>query len=214
MKKHDAIIFDLDGTLWDASNATAAGWNTALINQGLPELQITADQVRGISGLPHDECIVRLFGHAGQVDHKSLTAVLDVAEKRVVESMGGTLFEGVKTGIGVLAKEYPLFLVSNCQSWYLESFWAHSGMKTFFLDKDCFGHSGNPKSEMIKGISAQYSLKLPIYIGDTHWDQQASHIAGTAYGQADYGFGQAIEPELSFSNFTQLVSWFQGKTSD
>lgn len=211
MKKHDAIIFDLDGTLWDASNATAAGWNAALIDQSLSELQITADQVRGISGLPFDECIVRLFGHAKQVDCESLTAVIDVEEKRVVESAGGTLFEGVKTGIETLAEEYPLFLVSNCQSWYLESFWTHSGMKTFFQGEDCFGHSGNPKSEMIKGISDQYVLKQPIYIGDTHWDQQASHAAGVAYGQADYGFGQAIEPELSFSSFTQLVGWFQGK---
>ena len=214
MKKHDAIIFDLDGTLWDASNATAAGYNAALVDQGFPELQITADQVRGISGLPFDECIVRLFGHVGQVDHESLTAVIDAAEKRVVESTGGTLFEGVKAGIEVLAKEYPLFLVSNCQSWYLESFWAHSGIKIYFLDEDCFGHSNNPKSEMIKRISAQYSLKQPIYIGDTHWDQQASHAAGVTYGQVDYGFGQAIEPELSFSNFTQLVHWLQGKASD
>ena len=87
-------------------------------------------------------------------------------------------------------------------------------MKTFFLGEDCFGHSDNPKSEMIKGISAQYSLKQPIYIGDTHWDQQASHAAGVAYGQMNYGFGKAIEPELSFSNFTQLVSWFQGKITD
>ncbi|MCD6582855.1 MAG: HAD family hydrolase [Desulfuromusa sp.] len=214
MKKYDAIIFDLDGTLWDASNATVTGWNAALVDQGLPELQITADQVRGISGLPFDQCIVRLFGHAGRVDLESLTAVIDAAEKRVVESTGGTLFKGVRAGIKVLAKEYPLFLVSNCQSWYLESFWTHSGMKTFFQDEDCFGHSGNPKSEMIKEIFDQYSLKQPIYIGDTHWDQQASHAAGVAYGQVDYGFGQAIEPEQSFSNFTQLVSWFQGKTSD
>ncbi|MCK4503896.1 MAG: HAD family hydrolase [Desulfuromonadales bacterium] len=209
MKKHDAIIFDLDGTLWDASNATAAGWNAALVDQGLAELQITADQVRGISGLPFDECIVRLFGHAEQVDCESLTAVIDVEEKCVVESAGGTLFEGVKTGIKALSDNYALFLVSNCQSWYLESFWIHSGMKPFFQGEDCFGHSDRPKSEMIRGIFDQYSLKHPIYIGDTHWDQQASHAAGVVYGQVEYGFGQAIEPELSFSSFEQLVGWFQ-----
>ena len=208
MKKYDAIIFDLDGTLWDAANATTVGWNLALVDQGLSELQITADQVRDISGLPFDECILRLFGHARQVDYQNLTAVINAAEKRVVETAGGTLFEGVKAGIKALAEKYPLFLVSNCQSWYLESFWTHSEMETFFQDEDFFGHSGNPKSEMIKGICAQYSLKQPIYIGDTHWDQQASHAAGVAYGQADYGFGQAIEPQPSFSSFTQLVSWF------
>jgi len=211
MKKYDAIIFDLDGTLWDASNATAAGWNVALVDQGLSELQITADQVRGISGLPFDECIIRLFGHVDQVDSRKLTAVIDVEEKRVVEAMGGTLFEGVKRGIEALAKEYQLFLVSNCQNWYLESFWAHSGIKKFFQGEDCFGLSGKPKAEMIKRISDQYSLKQSIYIGDTHWDQQAAHTAGVDYVQVNYGFGQAIKPEFSFSNFTQLVSWFQGK---
>jgi len=211
MKKYDAIIFDLDGTLWDASNATAAGWNAALISQGLPELQITADQVRGISGLPFDECIVRLFGHAGQVDFEDLIAVIDAEEKQVVEAVGGTLFAGIKTGIEALAEEYPLFLVSNCQSWYLESFWSHSGIKKFFQGEDCFGHSGKPKAEMIKEISDQYSLKQPIYIGDTYWDQQASHVAGVSYAQVNYGFGQAINPKLSFVNFTQLVGWFQGE---
>ena len=109
MKKYDAIIFDLDGTLWDASNATATGWNIALVDQGLSELQITADQVRGISGLPFDECIIRLFGHARQVDSERLTAVIDVEEKRVVEAMGGTLFEGVKRGIEALAEGYLSF---------------------------------------------------------------------------------------------------------
>ena len=64
---------------------------------------------------------------------------------------------------------------------------------------------------MIRGISDQYSLKQPIYIGDTHWDQQASHTAGVDYAQVNYGFGQASKPELSFLNFSQLVSWFQGK---
>ena len=211
MKKYDAIIFDLDGTLWDASNATAAGWNAALVDQGLPELQITADQVRGISGLPFDECVVRLFGHVGQVNSKNLTAAIDAEEKRVVEAVGGTLFEGVKAGIEALAEGYQLFLVSNCQSWYLKSFWTHSGIKKFFQGEDCFGYSGKPKAEMIKGISDQYSLKQPIYIGDTHWDQQASHTAGVGYAQVDYGFGQAINPERSFFNFTQLVSWFKGK---
>ena len=211
MKKYDAIIFDLDGTLWDASNATAAGWNVALVDQGLSELQITADQVRGISGLPFDECIIRLFGHVRQVDSGKLTAVIDVEEKCAVEAMGGTLFEGVKRGIEALAEGYPLFLVSNCQSWYLESFWNHSRIKEFFQGEDCFGNSGKPKAEMIRGISDQYFLKQPIYIGDTHWDQQASHTAGVDYAQVNYGFGQASNPELSFLNFTQLVSWFQGK---
>ncbi len=63
MDNFDSIIFDLDGTLWDASFASAAGWNIALIENNLSEFQVTDDDIRKISGLPFGECLANLFGH-------------------------------------------------------------------------------------------------------------------------------------------------------
>jgi phosphoglycolate phosphatase len=47
METYDSIIFDLDGTLWDASEACANAWNIAL----LTGLSVKPDDIRGVSGL-------------------------------------------------------------------------------------------------------------------------------------------------------------------
>ncbi len=213
MEIYDSIIFDLDGTLWDASNSSAKGWNTALNETGFSEFQVTADRIRDIAGLPFEECLTTLFGHIAQIDCENIGPIINAEERRYVELSGGDLFEGVKTGIESLSEKFPLYLVSNCQSWYLESFWAHSTLKPFFKGQDCHDDSGASKAEMIATITARNSLKRPIYIGDTFWDQEASHEAGVAFGHVSYGFGQVLEPKTSFTSFKHLVGWFHDAVS-
>ena len=36
----DAVIFDIDGTLWDASKTSADGWNTGLKMLGIEQSKI------------------------------------------------------------------------------------------------------------------------------------------------------------------------------
>ena len=208
MYQYDAIIFDLDGTLWDASEPCADGWNTALRSSGLAQIKITADDIRSHSGLTFAECVSSLFGGIKSVDIARLAAAIEAEEKCCVEKSGGVFFQGVKAGLDVLSDKYSLFLVSNCQSWYLRSFWSHSSLRPFFQGNDCHGDSGQPKSEMIARITEQYQLSRPIYIGDTIGDQQAAKEVGVSFGYVDYGFGEAYEPELSFSSFNQLTAWF------
>ena len=107
-----------------------------------------------------------------------------------------------------LSKDFPLFLVSNCQSWYLRSFWNQFKVEQYFKGQDCYGDSGDSKAEMIKGNLNKHFLKHPIYIGETEGDQQASHEAGVVFGYASYGFGEASNPQVSFTSVDKLVSWF------
>ena len=39
------------------------------------------------------------------------------------------LYDGVADGLSLLAKKYPLFLVSNCPGWYLEEFFRATGLR-------------------------------------------------------------------------------------
>lgn len=42
----DGLIFDLDGTLWDASEACTVAWNLALTEAGVSSRVLTADNIR------------------------------------------------------------------------------------------------------------------------------------------------------------------------
>jgi len=209
MEMYDSIIFDLDGTLWDASEACAKGWNKALRDLKIDGYAVTPDDIRSVSGLPFHECVSTLFSGSEDLDFHQLARIIDSEEKQHVTNLGGNLYKGVTDGITQLSNETPLFLISNCQSWYLESFWNNYKLRPYFLDYDCHGSSGVSKANMIKKMCLKNSLNNPIYIGDTKGDQNSSKEAGIAFGLVEYGFGKADKPEHSFSNFAELVVWCQ-----
>lgn len=208
MRKYDSIIFDLDGTLWDATEATAQGWNTALSRTDLSDCRVTADDIRGVCGLPFGDCITELFGHLDDVDCHALEPLLDDEEKISIQVSGGGVFPDVIEGLKQLSGSYALYLVSNCQSWYLQLFWQQYAVRHFFKGQDCYGDSGVGKSDMIRLLVQKNKLRNPIYIGDTHGDQKACHSAGVEFGYAAYGFGAVTEASPVFNDFRQLINYF------
>ena len=116
-----------------------------------------------------------------------------------------------KVGTKALADRYPLFLISNCQDWYLAAFWKHIPVERYFRSSDCHGSSGVSKAEMIIDTVAKNGLQSPIYIGDTEWDERASESAEVGFGYAEYGFGEARNPDLRFQSFAAIVKWFAGQ---
>jgi phosphoglycolate phosphatase len=183
----DSIIFDLDGTLWDASPTSAIAWFKTANDLGI-DISIDEAAIKKVSGLPFDKCVDILFdSHAEKVPN--LRTLLDESEKNEILQRGGRFYEGMSEGIRQLSREYKLFLVSNCQEWYLNAFFEHSGLRDAFQDTLCFGQTSRPKAENIKEIANRNSLKRPIYIGDTHWDQEAAFTAGAKFIFARFGFG-------------------------
>src|SRR5689334_17873773 len=61
VSKTDALIFDLDGTLWDTTETCALAWNDVLVRLGVDHRPMTADDVRAVTGQPHAEAIRRAF---------------------------------------------------------------------------------------------------------------------------------------------------------
>lgn len=202
----DSIIFDLDGTLWNASGSTAKGWSRIANSLGLP-VSITSDSIRSVSGLPFDECVESLFPGLSKT-HPDLKSRLDLAEKEEVRKSGGELYPGVVTLIPKLKEKYRLFIVSNCQEWYLKSFLEHSKLQPYFEDVLCFGQTNLSKSENIQELVRRNQLQKPIYVGDTQWDQHAAFFAGVKFIFACYGFG-AINTKRcpSVNSFVELTDF-------
>jgi phosphoglycolate phosphatase len=202
----DALIFDLDGTLWDAAAASTYGWNLALEELGLPQ-RVTVDGIRSVSGKPFPECVATLLPELSPAPPATVEH-LEVRERTGIELMAGALYEGVADGLARLAGQHRLFLVSNCPGWYLEEFFRHTGLQGCFSGWDCHGMSGIAKSAMLLNLAASHRLQRAVYVGDTRGDQESAEKAGMEFVFAAYGFGRAEGAPLSFAHFGGLVSHY------
>ncbi len=211
--KYDSIIFDLDGTLWNASKASTSGWNAALKSYGLHDIVISEQDMESVTGRPFLDCAKMLLPDVLITENEELVEAINSNEKIAVESEGGIAYEGVIDRVETLAKIYPLFLVSNCQDWYLNAFWNLIPIGDFFRSSNCYGRSRISKAEMIGDIVDEFGLCKSIYIGDTEGDKQASELAGIDFGYVAYGFGKVEDPTLKFRTFGELVDWFTNSSA-
>lgn len=204
--KHDALVFDLDGTLWNACGSVANGWNF-----GLKELNIsrtvTADHIASVCGLPTPDCVRKLFPEVTEAALENTMNVLGKYEKASLLKQGGTLYPNVLEGLTLLKNNYRLFLVSNCEEWYLDCFFETHKVSYLFEDWECYGRTQKPKSDNLKLLASRNNLKNPLYIGDTEGDYRAAQMAGYDFAFVSYGFGKVQAPN-TYSHFSELVEKF------
>ena len=204
----DSVVFDLDGTLWDTTPACAVAWNSVLKRNGFEFREITVEDVRLVTGKPHDDCIRVTFEGFPESHVNTLIEETAVEDNRVIERMGGVVYEGVREGLAKLADHFPLYIVSNCQEGYIENFLNLSGFGAFFQDFECFGNTGRPKSENLRRVIERNGLQRPVMIGDAEGDESAARACRIPYVFADYGFGGCQSPDHvchSFREITELL---------
>lgn len=202
---YDSIIFDLDGTLWDATAACALSWNAGLEQAGISQ-SVTRDDIRSVTGKPFHECVLSLFGHESSLDLEQLGTLITAHERQSLLTNGVQLYENLIPGLETLSHHYGLYIVSNCQSWYLQGFLDFSKSRHLFRDQTCHGDMGLLKSEMIKAIMQRNGLSRSLYIGDTASDEKAARDAGIDFGYASYGYGAVSSSVFSFPTFQAIVS--------
>lgn len=204
----DALIFDLDGTLWDCSEASAAAFNSAYKNFGV-ERRVDREFIRSISGKPATEFVGLLLDGVPPELHRALHTFLDEREELELESYAPrALFPGVAEGVETLASRYPLYLVSNCEEFYLNIFCKNSSIGRWFKDCECFGRTQRGKAENIRDIMKRNNVTSACYIGDTTGDESAARTAELPFFHAAYGFGRVGESAASFESFQSLCSYF------
>jgi phosphoglycolate phosphatase len=206
LRPPDALVFDLDGTLWDAAVPTTHGWNLALERLGA-QTRVTVEGIRSVAGTPFVGCVEILVPELSPPSEETLHA-LDVCERAAILESGGTLFPGVGSGLVRLAGSYPLYLVSNCQDWYLELFMNMSGLGACFSGADCNGLSGLGKADMLRRLVETRGLETAVYVGDTQGDQDSARVAGMSFALARYGFGSVPGAALAFDGFSDLVEHY------
>ncbi|MBD1394502.1 HAD family hydrolase [Mucilaginibacter glaciei] len=205
--KYDSIIFDLDGTLWDSTDTITSAWQAAL-NQApyMKDEVMTSERVRSITGMTYDKIFETLFPFLNDAQRAEVKQLCSVSELEILHKQGGTLYPLLKETLNYLGKKYKLYIVSNCQSGYIELFLDLNQMHPHFLAHQCFGTKGNPKADNIKDIVNDHNLKAPVYVGDTMGDYEAAAKAGVPFIFASYGFGVVESGQVAtIDNFADLT---------
>jgi phosphoglycolate phosphatase len=205
--KFDSIIFDLDGTLWDSTGNVALAWQAAIEKVDYVTEEMTREKVRSITGMAYNVIFDKLFPYLDIEKRNELMRLCATKELEILHEVGGELYPGLEETLNYLSQKYKLYIVSNCQSGYIEVFLKLSGVGHYFLGHQCYGTKGNPKAENIKDIINDHQLVNPVYIGDTMGDYTSATKAGVPFIFASYGFGVVDEGMIAtISRFDELVN--------
>jgi len=201
MKK--AVLFDLDGTLWDSAEGVCRAWNIVLERNGMaPEL--TVEKIHGMMGKQMDVIAAILFPGNSREEQAALMDECARKEHEILAQTGGILFPMLEETLTALSQKYTLGIISNCQSGYIETFFAAHGLGKYFSDIECFGNNGFSKGENIALVVKRGGFDEAIYVGDTQGDYEGAVHAGLPFVHAAYGFGTAAEAKYSINAITEL----------
>ena len=201
----DGVIFDVDGTIWDSTEVVQKAWNQALREEGLGSSHVTADDLRGLFGLPMKAIMERVLPNESEETQDRVAKRCFRYEHEFLAKEAGSVYDGIEEMLRRLSARYPLYIVSNCQAGYIELMLDKTGFAPFFKGHLCPADTGLLKADNIRRIADENGLQNALYVGDTLWDESASREAGVVFAHAAYGFGTAKAPDLIIHKPMDLV---------
>lgn len=198
------IIFDLDGTLWDAAESNTKTWNRVLAQEENIEKQITVEELKSYMGKTLQDIAVLVLPDLKPEESFAILQKCNREENKVLRESGGILFDGLEEVLAELKKKYHLYVVSNCLDGYVQAFLEYHQLWDMFEDIEMAGRTGLGKADNIKMVFERNKLDKAVYVGDTDGDCQATMEAGLPFVYARYGFGYVENPEYEISDIKEL----------
>ncbi len=205
MEKTKGIIFDLDGTLWDSSDNVVISWNMVFYSHKEFNLHITNKDMQSLMGLTMENIIKALLPQLNEEERLKILEECCRVENDYLEKHGGVLFPDLEATIKKLSEKYKLFIVSNCQSGYIECFLKYYGFEKYFTDIECSGNTHLHKGKNVKSIIERNNLSAAVYVGDAQVDLDASRFAGIPFIYCKYGFGKVDEERIVINSLPELI---------
>ena len=184
------LIFDLDGTLFQAKTSVLLAVRRLLDELGIPapdENTILKNAGQGIDAL------LRNILPRGSALAVARMRALELMRKAVLEC--GELFPGVREAVIQLHNEgYELAICSNSPEEYIETVLEHTGIADAF-SRYCSVSAYPSKASAIRELLQTEPPHCPpgcptaIVIGDTHGDVEAAHENGLPAIAVTYGYG-------------------------
>lgn len=203
----DGIIFDVDGTLWDSTDLVAESWNMVIAQHSDLNMKVTGNQLKQVFGKTMDELFDAVFPSLSKEEQMALGERCLAYENEWLAKKPAPLFDGVFETFETLAKHTSLYIVSNCQSGYVDVLLHTTGLAPFVKDHLCFGQTQVSKDQTIRMLMEKNNLKDVVYVGDTLGDFRACKAAGIPFIYAKYGFGNVPDAAHSIDSIRELCTW-------
>ncbi len=198
------IIFDMDGTLWDSADGVAKSWTQVIHNEYKKDMDITEADVKAVMGKTMDVIAQIVFPELDKEAQQMLLEKCCDWENEYLRRNGGKLFPELEDTLKKLKKRYHLYIVSNCQSGYIEAFLDYYNFGQYFEDIECYGNNEKSKGDNVRLVMERNGLEQTIYVGDIQGDYEATMQAGAAFIHAKYGFGTINTKVAEIEKFSDL----------
>lgn len=204
--KIESIILDVDGTLWDTTDIIAKSWNRAIRAKGIEDISVTADDLKQLFGKTMKEIAQALLqNYSDEVQDDVMDLCCQYEHDDLEKDPCEVLYPRVKETIIELSKTRRVYIVSNCQSGYIEMFLKKTGLGEYVTDIECYGNTGMCKGDNIKLIVERNNIQDVVYVGDTKGDYEATLHAKVPFVFAEYGFGDVPESSVKIKKFEDLL---------
>ncbi|MBS1528489.1 MAG: HAD family hydrolase [Bacteroidetes bacterium] len=207
MQKPDSIIFDMDGTLWDAVDTYAGSWNIVFREMGIDKT-VPRDELATMVGWEGKKVLAAIMPEFDDEERQRIYARVNEVRRDLLPKNGGVLYDGVRDGLERLAAKYKLYIVSNCAVGIIRLFIDWAGINDRIIDEIAYGVNYMPKNHNIRLLMERHKLQNPVYVGDTDGDAEQSRLAGLPFVFMSYGFGKTDNYDLKFDTFTDFTQYF------
>jgi len=181
MRRYDAVLLDVDGTLVDSNDMHARAWEAAFAAR---DLQIPYTRIRMLIGMGGDRLVEQLTGFApGSRDNKRLTAAHDETLKKRIHEVT-PLVGARRLVLQLIASGYRFAIASSSKAADLEPLLRIADVADLCevrTNADDVA-SAKPAPDVVAAAVDKLAVdrSRAVLIGDTPYDIESARDAGVA----------------------------------